>query len=101
MKNKEQGDILPPELRTKMLELSRQIKTTSSDLLQDRIMSRRKAIEAEGGNFDNVVPNALVSRFGWDKSPVSGAKPLPGLTDAERKEYDELRARFGSQAAAR
>jgi hypothetical protein len=97
MDNKKEGDILPPALREKMLSLSNEIKQSSSDLLRDRIMSRKDAIEREGGQFDAVVPKALVSRFGWDKK---SAQPSDGLTDAERKELEGLREKYGNQQAS-
>lgn len=67
LENKENGNVLSPPLRKKILEMAKDIKASGSELLKDRIMSRRKAIEAEGGNFDHVVPPSLVTRFGWDR----------------------------------
>lgn len=69
MANKKEGDILPPDLRRRMLDLSEQIHQTSSDVIRDRVMSYRDAVEAEGGNWDRVITPAMVERFGWQPRP--------------------------------
>ncbi|MGF7213100.1 hypothetical protein GGE65_007736 [Skermanella aerolata] len=69
MNNKKEGDILPPDLRRRMLDLSEQIHSTSSDVIRDRVMSYRDAVEAEGGNWDRVITPAMVERFGWQPKP--------------------------------
>lgn len=69
MANKKEGDILPPDLRRRMLELSEKIHQTSSDVIRDTVMSYRDAVEAEGGNWDRVITPAMVERFGWQPKP--------------------------------
>jgi hypothetical protein len=73
MANKKEGDILPPELRTKMRDLAEQIHATSNSYLRDGVMTYREAIEHGGGNFDRVLPPQMRKSLGWDDQPDQNA----------------------------
>lgn len=78
MKNKQTGDILPPDLRRRMGELAQQIFQTSGAIIKDRIVPYQDSIKTEGGSFDNVVPPQLRKVFGWDQPDAPPVAPPPG-----------------------
>jgi hypothetical protein len=73
--NKTEGEILPQELRGRMLELSKKIKESSSELLRDRVLPYRPAIEGEGAKFGNIVPDVLSERLGWNRPRLIAPTP--------------------------
>lgn len=88
MANKQSGDVLPPELRTRMAEMADQVYQTSNAILKDRVMPYRDVIEGDGGKFDRVLPPTLVKRFNWGDQPevpprttqTAAAAPKPAAT---------------------
>ena len=91
MKNKQEGDVLPPELRQRMLALSEQIYTTSNGVLKNRILPYAEVIEGQGGKFTNVLPSRLQKALGW----TTQAQPGPLSRKADPVKADSLLNRFG------
>jgi hypothetical protein len=98
MANKQEGDILPQELRRKIGDLTEQIFSVSSSATKARVMPYRPVIESEGAAFNNVVPLELQTKLGWAAPAPSASKPadspqgLPQLKNdpASRAAYDKL-----------
>lgn len=91
--NKNEGDVLPPNLRREMLEMSEAIYKTTMSVLSDRVMPYKKAVEENGGKWDRVIPPELQRRFGWDKPPEPPKQP------GEKKEAGNYRPPPVSAAA--
>lgn len=80
MKNKQEGDILPPELRQRLLALSENIYATSNNVLKSRVLPYAEVITGQGAKFDNVIPARLQRSLGWTTQAVTGPqsrKPDP------------------------
>jgi hypothetical protein len=84
MANKQKGDVLSPELRTRIRELSDEIYATSNGYLRDGVMTYREAIEHGGGNFDRVLPPQMRKSLGWEIDP-NAPKPERPKPKEEKK----------------
>jgi hypothetical protein len=73
MANKTEGDILPEQLRQRISDLTEQIYQTSNSVLKDTVLTRREAAEAEGANWDHIMPPKMRTSLGWDDRPEPNA----------------------------
>jgi hypothetical protein len=77
LKNKASGDLMPPELRKAITELTTEIYTKTNDVYRSRVMPYADVAIKQGASFDNIIPPDVQKAIGWS---APGTKPTGGTT---------------------
>jgi hypothetical protein len=90
VQNKKEGDILPPVLRTKMLEMSRQIVDTNLKYSKERIMGFKPGATKYGVDWTDILPPNVEGQLFpvAPPPPAAGANPPPDSQGGNIIRYD-------------
>jgi hypothetical protein len=88
VQNKKEGDILPPVLRTKMLEMSRQIVDTNLKYSKERIMGFKPGATKYGVDWTDILPPNVENQLFPLPPPTGRTNPAPDSQGGNIIRYD-------------